>query len=399
MDHRLVRDIERALDWTGPALLGTEFAIGPLPDAGLCDRLLGPAALLEIIARRSLHYPQLRCLQGGGDLHPRDYLSVTTSSRGHRISMADMPNIGRLLRTGCTLVLDDLGPLDATMEVACRALSWWAGEIARVNVYLTTQDAGGWGIHWDSHDVLCVQLAGEKSWEVRGPSRTAPMDRDAVPNTRPSTDVVWSGTMRAGDVMHIPRGWWHQATRTGSGAGFSLHATFGITRRTGVDWLSWIADQARADSRFRRDLDECTGHHELAAAASMVLSSRGPSEYLTTRRREHTTGRHPTSPGLFGPPETVVCVTDFRPELDVHDGSLVVQAAGRRITAPAGVLPALRPLLSGHPVGLRDLSARTGVDVTALAEVLISAGVCAETTPALAAGYAGMVSATEEPTP
>ncbi len=56
--------------------------------------------------------------------------------------------------------------------------------------------------------------------------------------------------------MHIPRGWWHQATRTGQGSGFSLHATFGLTRRTGIDWLTWIADQARADELFRHDLDQ-----------------------------------------------------------------------------------------------------------------------------------------------
>jgi hypothetical protein len=61
------------------------------------------------------------------------------------------------------------------------------------------------------------------------------MERDAAPNLEPSTELIWSGTLRPGDVMHIPRGWWHQATRTGTGDGFSLHATFGLTQRTGID--------------------------------------------------------------------------------------------------------------------------------------------------------------------
>ena len=208
MDHRLVRGIEHAFGWTGAATLGGEFAIGTLPDAGICERLLNPATLLDIIARRSLDFPRLRCLQDGGDLHPRGYLSMQTTSRGHRVSMANMPRIGHLLRQGATLVLDDLGPLDASMEIACRALSWWSGELTRVNTYLTTKDAAGWGLHWDVHDVICVQLAGQKSWQVRRPSRAAPMDRDAEPNTEPSARTVWAGTMRAGDVMHIPRGWW-----------------------------------------------------------------------------------------------------------------------------------------------------------------------------------------------
>jgi hypothetical protein len=36
-----------------------------------------------------------------------------------------MPRIGRLLEHGATLVLDDLAPLDTTLEVACR-LDWTA---------------------------------------------------------------------------------------------------------------------------------------------------------------------------------------------------------------------------------------------------------------------------------
>jgi hypothetical protein len=398
MDHQLVRGIEHAFGWTGSTTLGTEFAIGSLPDPALCARLLTPPSLLDLIARRTVVYPQLRCLQDGADLHPRDYLTLQASSRGHRTSTANMPRIGQLLEQGCTLVLDDLGALDATFEVACRALSWWSGELARVNTYLTTQEASGWGLHWDSHDVICVQLAGQKSWEVRGPSRIAPMDRDAEPNTTPSTDIVWNGTLRAGQVMHIPRGWWHQATRTGRGAGFSLHATFGITQRTGVDWLAWIADQARTDERFRCDLeqftatDQTTQHRRLSVAAALLLNSRGPADYLAIRQREHASSRHSSAVGVFGPPETVVCVTDFPPQLDIReDGVATVQAAGKKITVPGAALPALRPILSGHPVVLTEVTSRTGIDATTLAAVLIRAGLCAEISPALAAGYDGLI--------
>ncbi|MGH3624847.1 MAG: JmjC domain-containing protein [Sciscionella sp.] len=398
MDHRLVHAIQEALGWSGPQPLGAEFGFGRMPDPGLCGLLLTPATLLDIVLRRSLAYPQLRCLQHGHDLHPRDYLTTTRTGRGQSIQVANMRQLGQFLEEGCTLVLDDIGPLDATMEVACRALGWWAGELVRVNTYLTTHDAGGWGLHWDSHDVLCVQLAGEKSWEVRGPSRPAPMERDAQPNTEPSTEIAWSGTMRTGDVMHIPRGWWHQATRTGSGAGFSLHATFGITQRTGADWLAWVADQARADELFRRDLDQPSGpgqrsaqEHELATAAARLMRSHQSSDYLTARQHEHADGRHVRTHGVFGPPEDVVCVTDFPPHLDIHDDTAIVLAAGKKITVPADAVPALRPLLSGHPASVKDIAAATGIDAAALAEVLINEGLCAELTPDLTEGYADMV--------
>lgn len=399
MDHRLVQYVEKALGWAGPQPLGVEFGFGRMPDPSLCDQLLTPHKLLSLILRRSLTHPQLRCLQRGKDLHPTAYLTATTTGRGQSIEVADMCRLGYLLREGATLVLDDVGPLDATLELACRALSWWAGETTRVNTYLTTQDASGWGLHWDSHDVLCVQLAGEKSWEVRGSSRLAPMERDAAPNLQPSTELVWSGTMRTGDVMHIPRGWWHQATRTGTGGGFSLHATFGLTRRTGVDWLAWVADQARADELFRRDLhqhiasdDRDAQQRELAAATTRLIQTRRPADYLTIRQREHASTRQVTTHGVFGRPDAVACVTDFPPQLHTHDGKAIILAAGKKITVPADALPALHPLLSGHPASIHEITNTTGVDASALADALIAEGICAEVTPDLAEGYAGMLS-------
>ncbi|APU13191.1 MULTISPECIES: JmjC domain-containing protein [Actinoalloteichus] len=401
MDHRLVHGIEHAFGWAGPDRLGREFARGTLPDPELCARLLTPARLLDLISRRELHNPQLRMLRNGADLHPREYLAQHPSSRGHRISMAAMPRIGHYLEQGATLVLDDLAPLDATLEVACRALSWWSGEHTRVNMYLTTQEASGWGIHWDSHDVLVVQLDGTKSWEVRGPTRPAPMERDAEPNLEPSGEIVWSGTLRTGDVMHIPRGWWHQATRTGRGNGHSLHATFGLTQRTGVDYLAWIADQARATGELRVDLGQrpdTDQHQRLAAVAADLLHRRSPADFLATRHREDTRTRHTTAFGIFGPPRAVVCVTNFPPELTVDDDIVTVQAAGKKITVPAVALPALRPLLSGNPADLADLASHTGVDTAALAAAFTGAGVCADLTADLATGYDGTTTTSQPAT-
>jgi hypothetical protein len=394
MDHRLVSGLEKAFAWDGPSGLGTTFAHGHLEDTGLPGRLLTPARLLDIIMRRSLSAPQFRCFQDGSELHPGRYFADEIGRRGQLIRMADMPKLGELLRGGCTAILDEVEFFDATMEVACRALQWWSRELVQVNAYLTTQDTAGFAMHWDDHDVVVLQLAGDKAWEVRELTRPAPMYRDAQPNTEPSDQVIWSGTMTPGDMMHIPRGYWHKATRTGQGAGFSLHATFGFVKRTGVDWLSWLADQSRATELFRHDLDRRDGHDQqlaLAEAVSQLARTRTADDYLASREAQRPPARHIPATGIFGKPEIIVCILDWPPRITDNGEATEVIAAGKRLSFSSRALPAIRLLLSGVPVNLAEASTATGVDAHRLAGVLMREGLCAELTPELCSGYTGLV--------
>ncbi len=345
---------------------------------------------------RSLSPPQVRCLTNGTELHPRDYIAETTSRRGQGIPMVDMHRLGRLLESGCTLVVDAINRWDATMDVACRSWQWWGRERVQVNTYLTTQDASGFTLHWDDHDVVIVQLAGEKSWDVRTPSRPVPMYRDAAPNSEPSNEHVWSGTLTPGDVMHIPRGYWHQATRTTHGAGYSLHATFGIEQRTGVDWLTWLADRSRDNEVFRHDLirDSTQEQHAqaqaLAESACRLVTSASPEEFLAEREQQQRPPRRVCTRGVFGPPAAVVCVTDFPPCLHDCGDSITALSAGKQITFAAKAEPAVRMLLCGQPMNLDAVNAATGVDAAKLADVLIEEGLCAEVTDELLSGYTGL---------
>lgn len=279
------------------------------------------------------------------------------------------------------------------MEVACRALQWWSRERVQVNAYLTTNDASGFPLHWDDHDVLIVQLAGEKEWEVRGTSRTAPMYRDADPNSTPSEEIVWAGVMETGDVMHIPRGHWHQATRNGHGSGNSLHVTFGITQRTGASWMAWLADWCREREIFRHDLDRVQGTdtEALATAASQLIGERTPADFLAAYEQATTLPRHVPFLDVLGPLDAVVCTTHFPPQIHENGETVDVLASGKKITLAAKAVPALRLLLSGKPVPLQQAAAVVGTDVVEVAEILVKEEICATLTPELSSGYTGLV--------
>ncbi|MET7609666.1 cupin domain-containing protein [Streptomyces seoulensis] len=393
MEHQLISAIERALGWSGPEEIGKSFARGNMGDAALVSRILTPNRLLDIAMRRSLSRPQFRCFQKGDEVHPAVYYTDSVSPRGQSIPMVNMRSLGRLLDEGATLILDQANVFDPTTEVACRALQWWSHERVQVNAYLTTNDAAGFPLHWDDHDVVIVQLAGEKEWEVRGTSRPVPMYRDADPNSTPTEEIVWSGVMRTGDVMHIPRGHWHQATRTGSGSGKSLHVTFGITKRTGASWLAWLGDWCREQEVFRHDLDrrDQIGGQALVEAATRLLGERSPADYLAAYEQATTLPRHVPYLDILAPLDTVVCTTHFPPQIHESGETVTVVASGKRLTLAAKAVPALRLLLSGRPVSLERAAALVGAEVAEVAEILVKEELCATLTPELSSGYTGLV--------
>lgn len=393
MEHRLVTAMEKALGWDGPGSVGTAFARGSLDDPELLTRLMTPYRLLETIQRRHLSSPQVRCYAQGQEIHPSGYLSTAVNRRRQAVEQADMAALGSILNNGGTVVLDSVDTFDPTLEVVCRALGWWSRELVSVNCYLAVGETPGFHLHWDDHDVIAVQISGEKSWEVREPSRPVPMYRDAEQNLEPSEDVVWAGTMSAGDVMHVPRGWWHTATRVGSGnRGHSLHATFGITKRTGVTWANYLSDVARAHEVFRTDVESDQGpvaDERLVAELVGLVVANPPSDYLAQLRSKTPPQRHMPFVAAFGALSDlhVVAVTEFPPDIVATGSAVRVTAGGKRLTFHPRAERALRLLLSGHPV---HLGAETG-DLAAVAAHLIEEGLCAPLTEGLSSGYTGLV--------
>ena len=390
MDHRLVSSLEKAFGWDGPVALGTELARGHIDDETLPARLLTANGLLELVMRRNLENPQLRMYSEGQVLHPTGFLETFISRRRQASPRADMDAVGRILSGGGTLVLDTVNQFDPTLETACRALSWWTGDLVSVNAYLAVGDTPGFDLHWDDHDVICVQVAGQKSWEVRAAARPVPMHRDSEPNIEPAQEVLWSGTMQVGDVMHIPRGFWHAATRVGAGDGISLHLTFGTTRRTGVAWIQHLADEARDMEQFRTDLENPGGADtELLTTKLLDLAcGLSPQHYLQKMREAMPPGRHLPYVPAFGPLIGAVAVTEFAPTIYVGTQDLEVRGAGKKLILAKRAEPWARVLLSGNPV---HFDTTTDPAAIRLAERLIQEGLCAPLTAVSSSGYTGLV--------
>ena len=143
------------------------------------------------------------------------------------------------LREGATLVLNRLEtksePVnDLTMEVAR-----FVGEKAVANGYAAFGGEGTFAKHWDTHDVFAVQLIGRKRWRVFEPTFPLPLPQQKSREHKHECppEPVFDDILAAGDVLYIPRGWWHEAVPLPGEETF--HIAVGIHPMLVRDYIAW----------------------------------------------------------------------------------------------------------------------------------------------------------------
>ncbi|WP_413754966.1 JmjC domain-containing protein [Streptomyces sp. MMBL 11-3] len=394
MRHQMVHAFTASLGWQTPTNI-PGFARGTLSDPAMAKRLMTPYQLLRTLEGGNLPRACVQLRSADGKLPQSNYFHAAPPADRDVINMEV---VGDTLNRGGTLIAGDLHHFSPVLTVLCRALSWLTDARVGVNAYLTVGSTSAFKIHYDTHDVLVVQVSGHKHWEVRGQTMPAPVGKPyAVPRGEPSEDILWSGTVSPGDVMLIPRGNWHVASRVQEeGPGHSLHLTFGIHKLTGLDWITTLAKRAAAELPFRLDLDH-PDHDQtdrpdtlvdhLARIAREVTPARA-AEFIHGNQRVQ---RHVPYVAGLGEIHMVAAVTRFRPTVEKRDESLVVTGGGKKMTLEfdPGIERRLQILLSGHPVQLPP--ADTDPLAHRLAHTLIREGLCAVLTKDLSVGYDGMM--------
>ncbi|HKG13059.1 MAG TPA: cupin domain-containing protein [Pyrinomonadaceae bacterium] len=219
--------------------------------------------LSEILRRHRLGFPRLRLVRDGKPLPVASYLRHVSGSRQKiTIPRIKSSELAKQLREGATLVLDAVDELSEPVEELAVGLELLFREHVQVNMYAGWQTSRGFDLHWDDHDVFILQVAGRKRWSVYGETRRAPLVSDVEKAARPPGEPVWGGTLEDGDLLYIPRGWWHVAEPL---AEPTLHLTVGVHNRTGLDLLRWFSERMRASEAFRRDLPRMSSPGERAA--------------------------------------------------------------------------------------------------------------------------------------
>lgn len=161
---------------------------------------------------------------------------------------------------GCSVVNNHADLIMAPLAALCNDLQKTFPHVY-INTYLTPPNAAAVKAHADDRDVLVIQVLGEKQWKVyndvpiKYPNNHEQVGKNGlkVPeeilNKKPLFDI----TLKAGDILYMPRGYVHEAETSESEPSF--HCTVAIATH---DWTlsktiaQIVTKQLESDPQFRK---------------------------------------------------------------------------------------------------------------------------------------------------
>lgn len=191
----------------------------------------------------------------------RDTVAVTpdqycrpVQTQSGSVLRPDPAKVAVFLATGASLIAGDAQELTTRLADASAMLARAFAAAVGVNLSCSFKGVQAFGTHYDLHDVFALQVEGEKVWRLYENRADSPVDMPPdTPETRRWLEqsrgrVMAEVRMRPGDVLYLPRGWYHDALAQD---GASLHATFSVTPLYGRIIFSLLEQAAMQDPAFR----------------------------------------------------------------------------------------------------------------------------------------------------
>jgi lysine-specific demethylase/histidyl-hydroxylase NO66 len=270
-------EAERFLDeyWeTRPLLV-------PRDEQGRFLDLLSIAEVERRVADGGLRWPAFRVVKEGAKIVLADYAEDIPWSPKAFTGTARVERVAAEFEGGATIVLQALQLQHPPLAEFCRDLEAELGHPVQANAYYTPASAQGFAVHHDTHDVFCLQVEGEKRWLVYPPVLELPLKHQKYePELGEPGEPVLNVTMRAGDMLYLPRGWLHQAMTSDTA---SLHLTVGVNVFTWRDAVREALDEtADDDLELRRGVP---ADGRAPRGLLETLAARLTPDAVTSRRR------------------------------------------------------------------------------------------------------------------
>jgi ribosomal protein L16 Arg81 hydroxylase len=317
-------------------------------------------ALLRIVPPRA---PAMRMFLGG--VVAENEYTNEVQRPGSRALRLNKRKFYTYLSRGATLVINRLEDYDLAAKRLCAEIARFAGAQATGNAYMSFTGDGTFGRHWDTHDVFAVQLRGRKRWNIYPPTLPLPLSYQTHDQMGHQCPALPSHelTVEEGDVLYVPRGWWHHAIPLNEA---SFHLSVGVYPPSVFDYVMWTASRfLEQNPAARRSFSPHDDRAALAATyrelADRLLDAENAAAFDRDAQSRETLESEfalqlfldPAQRGI--PDAAILSLTSFRaPGLD--GGELL--ANGARLTLDADTRAVVAQLRNAGPMRFGELRER-----------------------------------------
>jgi hypothetical protein len=328
------------------------------------------------VSSSSPRTPAFRLVRDGRPLPPASYTRTARIGGQSVPGVADPVAIFSELRNGATIVFQGLQRSCPPLTRFCRALELELSHAVQANAYVTPAGSRGLGVHYDTHDVFVLQLAGSKQWSVYPPVLADPLPSQPWKGTDADAGhPCLSVDLQAGDSLYVPRGFLHSARAQQD---LSAHLTIGVVTTTWHDVVKDVVAGVADEGDFRRalpigftsDPDGLAAEVEDALARLRKwIDEVDPEVVAADVVRRFWAGRPQVLPGQLRQVLAVDGIGDEtrlrRRECSVchlvpgagGDGvTLTVVLGQRELHMPAALRPSMERIARGEPLRLADLA-------------------------------------------
>lgn len=235
--------------------------------------LLSSSDIDRAIATLGLAVPEFNVVQADR--------GIATADFAYDSGFIDPVAVNQLFADGATVILSNLQERLPKLARFCRALEQVFSARVQTNIYFTPAQSQGFKAHYDSHDVLVLQVEGSKEWRIYDTPVHLPLQEQAFnPAEVPIGEVTDSFVLEPGDMVYVPRGLTHDAVSTDQ---TSLHITTGLMTRTWADLMvETVRLLALEDPAFRGSLPPGFANDGFDRAAAETHFARLRDKFATT---------------------------------------------------------------------------------------------------------------------
>jgi ribosomal protein L16 Arg81 hydroxylase len=237
------------------------------------DDLFGLSELNRLLAMGCIPHEYIRLIRNGQIIPERVWAPPVPPTQAH-VPGAGL--IGKLVAEGYTLSVTQMERFGQRLAEFCEGLRAELSLRVSAAAYFTPISCQGFDYHYDGHDVIVLQLGGEKSWRIYDRVSAAPGSNANV-TVAASALPSLSTTLAQGDSLYVPRGFVHCAETADQ---FSLHVSIGIYSSTVGDILRYAMGKIADSPALSRELPVCAASRPEDLLALISAGAKALDEKL-----------------------------------------------------------------------------------------------------------------------